>query len=398
MSKNLFCADSAMETVIIILASSAPHFFTPPGSAQTKKKYLLILAQSMAAFSSREPVQYTPTKWDSLFDIELINGRLFPKMDTSYSVVDPFIECFQDDKGRNQCLSIINYGPHIGSTYVCIYFHGNASDLGDSIERMKCYSQWMNCVVFGIEYSGYGCSAGELNQEFIINKCVRSIEYISRSFNIPLRKMILFGHSIGAALVMKMNDLFHQGFGAIIIQSAFTNIKDVAVSKGVTFSSFISADLFSNINSIRRVSEKQMVLIIHGEKDELIPVKCARMLYAACPLSEKQKFLFIDKMSSHNAFDKLALRLSIIIPFIQKCDAVITERTKPCIKVKLNQLRFYNESSFAVLQIMYEKPKRPRQKDCWIGSGGLCIFDTDLSKIKSGSSKDSDLFNLILGE
>ena len=352
----------------------------------------------MAAFSAVRPVQYTPTKWDSLFDIDLINGRLFPKIPSSYTVSEPCMECFQDLRGQNQCISIIDMGPPIGSTFVCIYFHGNASDLGDSIERMKCYSQWMNCIVFGVEYAGYGCSSGERNQESIINKCVKSIEYISKTFNIPLKKMILFGHSIGAALVMRMNDLFYHSFGALILQSAFTSIRDIAVSKGVTFSSLISDELFSNIKSMARVSENQLVLIIHGEKDELIPVKCAKLLFNACPLSEKQKFLFIDKMSSHNAFDKLALRLSYIIPFMQKCDAAITEKTKPCLKAKPNQNRFYHREAFQLLQLMYDKERRVKQKDCWIGSDGLCAFDADLTHIRSGSSKDFDLFNSILGK
>lgn len=357
----------------------------------------------MAAFSDRQgrpatpAVKYSPSIWDSLYDTDLINGNLFPALIPSYSITCPEIESFKAS-GGSHCFSIIDMGPPTGSAFVCLYFHGNSSDLGDSFERMKCYSQWMNCIVFGIEYSGYGCSGGQRTQEDIIKKCVASIEYISKIFKIPYQKMILFGHSIGAALVMKMNDLFKQAFGAIILQSAFTSIKEIAVSKGVTFSSFLSSDTFSNFNSIQKVGAKQFVLIIHGEKDEIIPFRCAIALNKACPLPDKQKVLFIDRMGSHNVFDKNKMRLEYIHPFIQKFLA--SQIGSPSsFKAKVNQTRCWSKETFELIKVHLTPPTllfRTPQKDCWIGSDGMCMFDVDLREIRKGISKDFDIFDSLL--
>mmetsp|Transcript_41785 Transcript_41785/g.37210 ORF Transcript_41785/g.37210 Transcript_41785/m.37210 type:complete len:140 (-) Transcript_41785:150-569(-) len=80
--------------------------------------------------------------------------------------------------------------------------------------------------------------------------------------------------------------------------SAYTSIKEAAKSI-FGLLSFMVADRFNNIEEIKKA--KCPILLIHGRKDELIPVDHAIMLMKACkhcPVSIK-----LSETMTHNDYD-----------------------------------------------------------------------------------------------
>lgn len=322
----------------------------------------------MSSSSSSIP-EYTPSYIDSLYDTELVNGNLFPKIDSSYDTNKSYIETFTDLRGLMQCISIFPSLDRKGSKLVLLYFHGNGCDLGDCTKRMRLLSIWLSCTVIGIEYSGYGHSIGEKTQESIIYKCVESINYLRETKQIPYSRMVLYGHSIGCAIVMKLNSIFKGSFSAIILMSPFINIKKVAEHHKLVSSVIILDQILSNAKEIKKMKPSQLLQIIHGRKDEVIPYTHSEILFKECLLDSKNKFIHIQEHATHNVFDKEMLHWHCLFPFFRLCEERLFKPTFSLLKITIKKTKKKPATS------SYKKV-RQRQHDAWLASDGkTCSFD-----------------------
>jgi len=342
----------------------------------------------MSSSSSVIP-EYTPSYIDSLYDTELVNGNLFPKIGSSYDINKPYFETFKDLRGFNQCISIFPSLDRKGSKLILLYFHGNGCDLGDCTKRMRLLSIWLSCTVIGIEYAGYGHSIGEKSQESIIYKCVDSINYLREMKQIPYSRMVLYGHSIGCAIVMKLNSIFKSSFAGIILMSPFINIKRVAEHHKLASSIMILEQVLSNLKEIKNMKETQLLQIIHGKKDETIPYTHSEILYKECPVAPDNKFLHIQDYATHNVFDKELLHWHCLLPFFRLCEEKSFKPTFSLLKIMIKKTSKKTSTSI--------KKIRERQHDAWLSSDGKsCSFDLAMdenSNYKRGLSAIASFIN-----
>ena len=63
---------------------------------------------------------------------------------------------------------------------------------------------------------------------------------------------------------------------ALILVSAYTTVKDAAAQVAGSFLAFFLSEHFNNVDSIKKT--KCPVMIIHGERDDLIPAEHGRTL------------------------------------------------------------------------------------------------------------------------
>lgn len=318
---------------------------------------------------------YSPSYFDKLFDNELINGNLFPQIDSSYNLDKDYYEIFTDYSSHSkQCISIFPSTDRQLSNLFLIFFHGNSCDIGDCVKKLRTYSVWLNCTVIGIEYSGYGCSIGERTQSAIINRCVNSIFYLSDQKKIPLSKMILFGQSIGCAIVLKLNTIFKSQFHGIILLSPFANLKKVAEYHNISASFLITESTLSNIDEIKVMKKTQYLLIIHGKKDEIIPFVHSQILYDHSPLEpDKNKFLYFQEKASHNVFDKDSFHWDILLPFFRLCEQNVKDKSK----IKINIIEIDEKHPK-----IYYKNLRKKQNDVWLKEDGNVSFECDFDDNK----------------
>lgn len=316
--------------------------------------------------SSSTP-EYTPSYIDSLYDIELVNGNLFPQTEPSYDINKSYIETFTDQRGFMQCISIFPSLDKRGSKLVLLYFHGNSCDIGDCTKRMRLLSIWLSCTVIGIEYAGYGCSTGEKTQESIIYKCLDTINYLREIKQIPYSRMVLYGHSIGCAIVMKLNSIFKGTFAGIILMAPFINVKKVAEHHRLPSSFAILEQILSNLKEVSNMKKEQFLMIIHGKKDDIIPHSHSIKLFQECPLPSDHKFLHLQDNATHNVFDKEALHWVCLLPFFRTCEEKIFKPTFCLLKITVKK-----QSKKEPLH----RKLRQKQQDAWLSSdGSSCSFD-----------------------
>jgi len=105
---------------------------------------------------------------------------------------------------------------------------------------------------------------------------------------------MLHGHSIGAAVAIEV--ALQKKVRGLVIESAFTSTKDMAKTMALfaLFSPVFPAH-YNNLEKIPRVSVPK--LVIHGERDEIVPFAMGRKLFEA---ATDPKFFYPVKDAGHN--------------------------------------------------------------------------------------------------
>lgn len=152
---------------------------------------------------------------------------------------------------------------------IILMFHGNGENL-ETMRRGGLLDQFMNLDVhfLAIDYPGYGCSSSKPSEQNNIAAANAAFQWIAENFN--ENPKIIFGWSLGAAVAIQA--AFHnlnQTDGLIAV-SAWSSLPDVAAAHYPRF--LVSALVKENYNSVEAAKEtKCPVLLMHGEKDNIIP-------------------------------------------------------------------------------------------------------------------------------
>ncbi|CCW68913.1 unnamed protein product [Phytomonas sp. Hart1] len=210
-------------------------------------------------------------------------------------------------------------------SFVLLYFHGNAGNVGHRLVVAKSFLSTLGCAVLMIDYRGFGLSSTTaITQKGLEMDAQACLDFIKHDERLPQDKIYVMGTSLGAAvalhLVVKPRAARH--ISGVVIENTFTSISDMA---GILASSVIRqlsipfpgyAMLFlvyylfpltlhlkwKNIATLQSISIP--MLFLSGLKDELVPPEQMRRLYqAACGRNHKDnplRRLVTFQEGSHN--------------------------------------------------------------------------------------------------
>jgi pimeloyl-ACP methyl ester carboxylesterase len=165
-------------------------------------------------------------------------------------------------------------GPARAAILLC---HGIGETVGRWLPVQQLLAaQGVASLVF--DYSGYGRSTGRVDWiqcELDAEAAFRQLERLTS----PLPIAIL-GFSLGSGPAAAIASRVHADH--LILGAAFTSFRDAAHVAGIpgAFSALVPP-IWSASESLRDCTVP--VLILHGEKDRLFPVRMARELAACCP-------------------------------------------------------------------------------------------------------------------
>lgn len=174
------------------------------------------------------------------------------------------------------------------------------------------------------DFSGHGRSTGDL-KKCNISKQLTDLDSIIKTL-IPNKKIILVGNSFSVTTAIAYAYQYPNIIGLILIsgraklkanaKKLITDLKTFENKKNAT--QFVQDYLKYHSNKL--IKNIQIpTFILHGEKDEIVPVRDASILLKNC--STKNKELFILKNESHrfsNEGRKTAVKK--IFEFIKKID------------------------------------------------------------------------------
>lgn len=160
-----------------------------------------------------------------------------------------------------------------------IFAHGNGELIDYWPEALGRY-QRMGLSVLLAEYRGYGRSAGSPSQTAIAEDFLEFHARLVERPEVDATRLVYHGRSLGGGAVCDLAR--RKPPTAMILESSFTSISDVAWRTGVP--PFLVLDKFNNRTVVTNLDVP--VLLLHGRHDQIIPVTHAHRLHDAARQSQ----------------------------------------------------------------------------------------------------------------
>ncbi len=179
--------------------------------------------------------------------------------------------------------------------HTLLWFHGNAGNINRRLDNIKMLHDRVPVNVFIIDYRQYGKSEGKISEQGTYLDAKAALSYLHSRKDINNEKIIFFGRSLGSAVAVDL--AVKEKCCALILETPFTSIKEM----GKTLYPFLSIWLnllktkYDSLSKIKQV--KVPTLIMHGDKDELVPFEQGRRLYEQA--NEPKEFYTIPG-ATHN--------------------------------------------------------------------------------------------------
>lgn len=176
-------------------------------------------------------------------------------------------------------LSLLSwYRPPDGAAPVVAYFHGNGGNIGYRADRMMRFAAQRFGMLL-LEYRGYGGNPGTPSEAGLYADAEAALDFL-HSEGVPAKRLVLYGESLGSGVALHM--AAGREIAALILEAPFTRLADAA---GYHYPfvpvSLLLRDRFDSLSKIGHV--RAPILILHGERDRVIPVQFGRALFAAAP-------------------------------------------------------------------------------------------------------------------
>lgn len=166
-----------------------------------------------------------------------------------------------------------------GADAAFLYFHGNGEVAGDHDGIQPLYQE-IGATLFVAEFRGYGKSTGSPTMAALVG----DTGAIVRAFHETLDaegftgSRFVMGRSLGSHPALEAAANHADRFQGFVIESGAANLRRMAARLGVDIEGDEAAGLVEAHEA--KVSSIQLpVLILHGERDELIPVEQAAYLH-----------------------------------------------------------------------------------------------------------------------
>lgn len=192
------------------------------------------------------------------------------------------------------------YKPAVSGMQTIVYFHGNASHIGN---RSGIYSalSGKGFGVLAVSYRGYGKSEGEPSEQGIYDDARTAIHYLLKNKSLALEDVVIYGESLGTGVGVQMASEFH--VAALVLQAPYRSVTGRAAE--IYFYLPVTMVIRDHFDSIQKIAKiNSPLLILHGELDTTIPIQHGQELFAAA--NERKQFVAFPDVG-HNNFDSTVI-------------------------------------------------------------------------------------------
>jgi uncharacterized protein len=189
---------------------------------------------------------------------------------------------------------IVWHVPARGEKPVVVYFHGNGGSLRMRAARFRALTDDGTGLV-ALSYRGYAGSTGSPTENGLIADGEAAYGFAAARY--PAERIVLWGESLGSGVAVAIA-AGHKVAG-VVLDAPFTSAADVA-SLVYWFLpvQLLMKDPFHSDQRIRDV--KAPLLILHGERDRVVPIALGERLYA---LANEPKRFVRFREGSHSDLD-----------------------------------------------------------------------------------------------
>ena len=168
------------------------------------------------------------------------------------------------------------YLPPRSGRPVIAYFHGNGGNIGYRAERLRRFAREGYGVLLA-EYRGYGGNPGAPSEAGLFADGEAALDFLDHHAVGP-GEMVLWGESLGSGVAVYLAAT--REIAALILEAPFTSVAAIAQRRYPFIpAAWLLHDRFDSLSRIPKVTAP--LLILHGERDRVVPVRHGRKLLAA---------------------------------------------------------------------------------------------------------------------
>jgi hypothetical protein len=170
-----------------------------------------------------------------------------------------------------------------GSGPLLVFAHGNGELIDDWLEAFEPVRE-RGAAALLVEYPGYGRSEGSPSERSILATQIAAYDFVMRERGFAGRPVVGWGRSLGGGAVCGLAR--ERPLAALVLESSFASVIQMARCMGLPerLARTVVRDPFDNLTLLRRFAGP--VLLLHGERDEIVPPAQARILHDHAPGSE----------------------------------------------------------------------------------------------------------------
>ncbi|MBV8121646.1 MAG: alpha/beta hydrolase [Alphaproteobacteria bacterium] len=199
---------------------------------------------------------------------------------------------------------------------VILYFHGNGGHIGYRAERLRRFAQEGYGVLLA-EYRGYGGNPGFPSERGLFIDGETALDFLA-AVGLAPRRIVLWGESLGSGIAVYLA-AGHE-IGALVLEAPFTSVAACAQRRyPFVPAAILLHDRFDSLSRIGQVSAP--LLILHGERDMVVPVRHGRALLAAAKALKEGWFSPDARHETLAQFGALDVAVSFIERRVGNCVA-----------------------------------------------------------------------------
>ena len=167
-----------------------------------------------------------------------------------------------------------------------LFCHGNAGN----IASRAAYARLLALAGFDVllfDYRGYGRSSGRPGEHGTYRDARAALARLLEETGTRSERTLYLGESLGAAVAMEL--ALEAPPAGVILQSAFTGVRDMARHVLPLVPRALVPDAYPSLRLIPALACP--VLIVHGERDDVVPVGHGRALHAAARAPKRLEVL-----------------------------------------------------------------------------------------------------------
>lgn len=247
--------------------------------------------------------------------IDIVSRLLFPTPPASYTV-DSFPEeliwvpktldpntCSPED-----CVPCL-FLSYSSARFIVFYLHSNAEDIGRCHAFCSSVRAQFQVHVLAVEYPGYGiCPGGPCDEQRVTENAFAAFRFVREVLAWPLDSILILGRSIGCGPAISLA-VRYQVSGVIVV-SPMLSVKEIC-KDAVGPLAHLFEERFPNKDRVPLI--RSPFLVVHGQKDMMIPCRHGVELYGVC---RSRKLLVCPKEMEHNS-NLLANVTYFVLPMLQ---------------------------------------------------------------------------------
>ena len=185
-----------------------------------------------------------------------------------------------------------------------VYFHGNAGNIADRAYKVRPMLD-AGLGVLLVSYRGYGGNPGAPSEAGLFADGRAALDFMGRE-GVPAARIVAFGESLGSGVAVRLAS--ERRLGAVVLEAPFTSAAD-AGQHAYPFLPVrqLIRDRFDSLSRIDTIGAP--LLIVHGERDRIVPADHGRRLLAAA--SEPKEGVFLPEAGHNDAFEHGSVRAAL---------------------------------------------------------------------------------------